>query len=96
MTCSHFAEGQVLFREGDPADGVFRLLSGSLDILRELDGEPSFSARWARARLLERWALWKTAAAVRPLEPPARLRQNSSHRPSSSIRSQTCRRPLAS
>jgi CRP-like cAMP-binding protein len=40
MTCSHFAEGQVLFREGDPADGVFRLLSGSVDILRELDGEP--------------------------------------------------------
>ena len=40
MTCTHFAEGQVLFREGDPADGVFRVLSGSVDIIRELDGEP--------------------------------------------------------
>ena len=40
MTRTHFAEGQVLFREGDPADCVFRLLSGAVDILRELDGEP--------------------------------------------------------
>src|SRR5215471_3130614 len=40
MTCTHLAAGQVLFREGDPADSVFRLLSGSVDILRELDGDP--------------------------------------------------------
>jgi CRP/FNR family cyclic AMP-dependent transcriptional regulator len=40
MTCTHFAEGQILFREGDPADSVFHLLSGAVDILRELDGEP--------------------------------------------------------
>jgi CRP/FNR family transcriptional regulator, cyclic AMP receptor protein len=40
MTCTHFAKGQVLFREGDPADSVFRLLSGAVDILRELDGDP--------------------------------------------------------
>jgi CRP/FNR family transcriptional regulator, cyclic AMP receptor protein len=40
MTCRHFAEGQVLFREGEPADCVFRLLSGTVDILRELDGDP--------------------------------------------------------
>jgi len=40
MTRAHFAEGQVLFREGDPADSVFRLLSGTVDILRELDGDP--------------------------------------------------------
>jgi hypothetical protein len=40
MTCTHFPEGQILFREGDPADSVFRLLSGSVDILRELDGDP--------------------------------------------------------
>ena len=39
MTRTHFAEGQILFREGDPADGVFRLLSGVVDILRELDGD---------------------------------------------------------
>ena len=40
MICTHFAEGQVLFREGDPADDVFRLLSGAVEILRELDGDP--------------------------------------------------------
>ena len=40
MTRTHFAEGQILFREGDPADSVFRLLSGAVDILRELDGDP--------------------------------------------------------
>jgi len=40
MNRAHFAEGQVLFREGDPADSVFRLLSGAVDILRELDGDP--------------------------------------------------------
>src|SRR5499427_3044030 len=40
MTCTHYAEGQVLFREGDSADSVFRLLSGAVDILRELDGDP--------------------------------------------------------
>jgi CRP-like cAMP-binding protein len=40
MNRAHFAEGQVLFREGDPADSVFRLLSGAVDILRDLDGDP--------------------------------------------------------
>ena len=39
MTRTHFAEGQVLFREGDPAESVFCLLSGAVDILRELDGD---------------------------------------------------------
>ena len=40
MTRTHFAEGQVLFREGDPADSVYRLLSGAVDILRELERDP--------------------------------------------------------
>ncbi len=40
MICTHFAEGHVLFREGDPADCVFRLLSGAVDIVRDLDGDP--------------------------------------------------------
>src|SRR5215475_3953018 len=40
MTCMHFVEGQVLFREGDPPNSVFRILSGTVDIVRELDGEP--------------------------------------------------------
>ena len=39
MTNTHFAKGQVLFREGEPADSVFRLLRGAVDIFRELDGE---------------------------------------------------------
>jgi CRP/FNR family transcriptional regulator, cyclic AMP receptor protein len=39
MTNRRYEEGQVLFREGDPANGVFRLLSGAVDILRELDGD---------------------------------------------------------
>jgi CRP/FNR family cyclic AMP-dependent transcriptional regulator len=40
MIRTHFAKGQILFREGDPADGVFRLLSGTVDVVRELYGEP--------------------------------------------------------
>jgi CRP-like cAMP-binding protein len=40
MTRTHFAEGQVLFREGDPANSVFRLLRGVVEIRRELDGDP--------------------------------------------------------
>jgi CRP-like cAMP-binding protein len=39
MTRTHFAEGEVLFREGDPPDNVFRLLSCAVEIFRELDGE---------------------------------------------------------
>ena len=45
MICTHFAEGKVLFREGDTPDCVFRLLSGAVDILRELDGEPILLGR---------------------------------------------------
>src|SRR6516225_5982962 len=45
MTCTHFAEGKVLFKEGDTPDCVFRLLSGAVDILRELDGEPILLGR---------------------------------------------------
>ena len=40
MTPTHFAEGQVLFREGDPSDSVFRVLSGAVEVFREIDGEP--------------------------------------------------------
>jgi len=35
----HFAEGQSLLREGDPSDGGFPLLSGTVDVVRELDGD---------------------------------------------------------
>ena len=74
MTCTHFAEGQVLFREGDSADSVFRLLSGAVDILRELDGDPILLGTVGAGQFIGRWALWKTAPAVRRLEPPARSR----------------------
>ena len=40
MNRAHYVEGQVLFREGNSADSVFRLLSGVVDIFRELDGDP--------------------------------------------------------
>lgn len=39
MPRTHFAEGQILFREGDPADGVFRVVTGTVEVLRELDGD---------------------------------------------------------
>jgi len=39
MTRMHFAEGQILFREGAPSDGVFRLLRGTVEVVRELDGD---------------------------------------------------------
>ena len=39
MTLTRFAEGQILFKEGDPSEGVFRLLSGSVEVLRDLDGD---------------------------------------------------------
>jgi CRP/FNR family transcriptional regulator, cyclic AMP receptor protein len=38
MTLTRFAEGQILFKEGDPSEGVFRLLSGCVEVLRDLDG----------------------------------------------------------
>ena len=39
MTRTHFAEGQVLFREGDSPDSVFRLLSGSVDIRQTIESD---------------------------------------------------------
>jgi CRP-like cAMP-binding protein len=39
MTRIQFTQGQILFREGDPSDGVFRLLSGTVDVVRELGSE---------------------------------------------------------
>ena len=39
MTLTRFVDGQILFKEGDASDGVFRLLSGSVDVVRELDGD---------------------------------------------------------
>jgi len=74
MTRTHLAEGQVLFREGDPSDCVFRVLSGAVEVFREIDGEPILLGSLTQDSLSGRWALWKTAPAARPFEPPARLR----------------------
>ena len=40
MARTHFAEGEILCKEGDPADGVFRLIRGTVDVLREFDANP--------------------------------------------------------
>ena len=45
MNHAHYVEGQVLFREGDPADSVFRLLSGAVDISGTSMATLLFSAR---------------------------------------------------
>ena len=50
MNWARFAEGQDLFKEGDPADSVFRLLSGAVDILRDLDGDPILLGRIGAGR----------------------------------------------
>ena len=38
MNTRRFARGDVLFKEGDPADCVFRLLAGDVEIVREIGG----------------------------------------------------------
>jgi CRP-like cAMP-binding protein len=68
MINTHFAAGQVLFRERDPADSVFRLLRGAVDIFRELDGEAILLGTVGAGQFIGRWAWWKTVPAVRPLE----------------------------
>src|ERR1700750_2227233 len=39
MSRKHWAEGELLFKQGDPSDYVFRLVTGAVEIFRELDGE---------------------------------------------------------
>ena len=34
-----FKAGEVLFAEGDPSDSVFRIISGTVDVLRDLGGK---------------------------------------------------------
>jgi CRP/FNR family transcriptional regulator, cyclic AMP receptor protein len=74
MTRTHFAEGQVLFREGDPSDCVFRVLSGAVDVLREIDGEPILLGTVGAGQFVGEMGVVETAPAARPLKPPARLR----------------------
>ncbi len=38
MTKQRFERGDIVFREGDPSDSVFRLLSGEVEIIKELRG----------------------------------------------------------
>ena len=74
MTRTHFAEGQVLFREGDPPDCVFRVLSGAVDVLREIDGEPILLGTVGAGEFLGEMGVVENRSPARPLEPPARLR----------------------
>jgi hypothetical protein len=55
----------VWSEEGDPADSVFRLLSGAVDILRELDGDPIL---WLRRQLRGRLGLGDLDAFVNGLD----------------------------
>jgi hypothetical protein len=74
MTRAHFAEGQVLFREGIRRTVFFASSAVPSTYSGNSMATPSFSARLAQGSLSGRWALWKTAPAMRPLEPPARSR----------------------
>ena len=74
MTYTHFANGQILFREGDPADSVFCLLSGSVDILRELDGDSILLGTVGAGQFIGEMGVVETAPAMRRLEPPAMSR----------------------
>jgi CRP/FNR family transcriptional regulator, cyclic AMP receptor protein len=38
MPVKHFFGGDVLFREGDPADCVLRILSGTAEVIRQMNG----------------------------------------------------------
>ena len=96
MTRAHFAEGQVLFREGDPADSVFRLLSGAVDILRELDGYSILLGTVGAGQFMGEMGVVENRPRNATLEPPATSRRKSSRRRSSSNRSQARRGPLAS
>ena len=96
MNVAHFAEGQVLFREGDPADSVFRLLSGAVDILRELDGDSILLGTVGAGQFMGEMGVVENRPRNATLEPPATSRRKSSRRRSSSNRSQARRGPLAS
>ncbi len=74
MTNTHFAKGQVLFREGEPADSVFRLLRGAVDIFRELDGEPILLGTVGAGQFIGEMGVVENRPAVQPLKPPARSR----------------------
>jgi CRP-like cAMP-binding protein len=96
MTGRHFAEGQIIFREGDPSDGVFRLLRGTVEVVRELDGDLILLGTVGAGQLVGEMVSSKTGRAVRLFAPPATSRRNSLARPSSLIRSLARREPLAS
>jgi CRP-like cAMP-binding protein len=38
MPTKHFFRGDILFREDDPADCVMRVLSGTVEVIREING----------------------------------------------------------
>ena len=38
MPAKRFFQGDTLFREGDPADCVMRVLSGTVEVIRQVNG----------------------------------------------------------
>lgn len=38
MSSRHFSKGELLFQEGDPVDGVLRILRGTVEIVRQRNG----------------------------------------------------------
>ena len=97
MTRRHLGEGQVLFREGDPSECVFRVLSGAVDVFREIDGEPILLGSVDAGQFIGEMGVVENrsrSATVRAASEVARSK--SLRRPSSSIRSHARLRPLVS
>jgi CRP/FNR family transcriptional regulator, cyclic AMP receptor protein len=95
MTRTHFAEGQILFREGDSADGVFRLLSGTVDLLRELDGDPILLGTVGAGRFIGKMGVVDNRPRSATDRAVSEVEVEFPTRPSSSIRSLARRGPLA-
>ena len=96
MTRAHFAEGQVLFREGDPADRVFRLLSGTVHILRKLDGDPILLGTVGAGQFIGEMGVVENRPRNATARAASEVEVEIFTRPSSSIRSRARRRLLAS
>jgi CRP-like cAMP-binding protein len=97
MTSKRFAKGQILFREGDPANGVFRLLSGAVEVLRDLGGDVILLGTVRAGQFIgEMGVVENRRQRSATLRAATDVEVESSPRPSSSIRSAARRGPLAS
>jgi len=94
MTNTYFALGEVLFREGDPADSVFRLLSGAVEILRELDGEPILLGTVGAGQFIGEMGVVENRPRSATARAVSEVEAETSPQPSSSIRLPAHRRRL--